>query len=146
MKTVTAALIILNKKILIARRASNVPYSGFYEFPGGKVEENETHEEALNRELNEELGINCSIENFFTEIKWGGFLLKSYFVDMNEEDVSKMEKRVHDDFQWVNLENYTEYKLLPADVEIMEMLKDSSKSWLVCNPINLMPPKTNFLS
>jgi len=125
MKTVTAALIILNKKILIARRASNVPYSGFYEFPGGKVEENETPEEALDRELNEELGINCSIENFFTEIKWGGFLLKSYFVNMNKEDVSKMEKRVHDDFQWVNLENYTEYKLLPADVEIMEMLKQS---------------------
>lgn len=125
MKTVVAALIILNKKILIARRALNVPHSGFYEFPGGKVEKNETPEEALNRELNEELGVNCSIETFFAEIKWRNFLLKTYFVDMNKEDVSKIEKRVHDDFQWVNLENYTEYKFLPADVEIIEMLKQS---------------------
>jgi len=131
MKEVVAALIILNKKILIARRASNVPYSSFYEFPGGKVEENETPEEALNRELNEELGINCSIEDFFQEIKWEKkFLLKCYFVDMNEEDVSKMEKRVHDDFQWVNLKNYTQYKLLPADIEIMENLKQSFYSQL----------------
>jgi len=131
MKVVVAALIILNKKILIARRASNVPYSGFYEFPGGKVEENETPVEALKRELNEELGINCSIKDFFQEIKWENkFLLKCYFVDMIEKDLSKMEKRVHDDFQWVNLKNYTQYKLLPADIEIMEYLKQSFYSQL----------------
>jgi 8-oxo-dGTP diphosphatase len=131
MKEVVAALIILNKKILIARRANNIQFSGFYELPGGKIEENETPEEALNRELNEELGINCLIKDFFQEIKWENkFLLKCYFVDINEKDVSKMEKRVHDDFQWVNLKNYTQYKLLPADIKIMENLKQSFYSQL----------------
>ena len=126
MKEVVVALIILNNKILIGRRGSNVPYSGFYEFPGGKIEENETPEEALKREINEELGINCLIKDFFQKIKWENkFLLKCYFVDINKEDVSKIEKRVHDDFQWINIQNYKKYKILPADIEILKILKES---------------------
>ena len=126
MKFVAAALIIFNKKILIARRAKNVPYSGFYECPGGKIETNETPKEALSREICEELGIRSEIGKFFHEIIWKNkFLLKFYFTKINEEDISKMELRVHDDFQWVNLKNYTQYKLLPADIEIMKMLKES---------------------
>jgi 8-oxo-dGTP diphosphatase len=126
MEKVSAALIIKNKKILIARRASNVPYSGFYEFPGGKIEENETPQEALYREIQEELGIESKIGKFFKEIKIGKkFLLKCYFTHIEEKDIPNMKLRVHNDFQWVDLNNYTEYQLLPADIEIMEDLKQS---------------------
>jgi 8-oxo-dGTP diphosphatase len=50
---------IINRKhkILIAERPLDKPYSGYWEFPGGKIEKNETGKEALTRELYEELGI-----------------------------------------------------------------------------------------
>jgi 8-oxo-dGTP diphosphatase len=126
MKSVSAALIIHNKKILIGRRAKNVPYSGLYEFPGGKIEKNETPQECLYREIKEELDIESKIGDLFTVIKWEDkFLLKSYFTHIEEKDIPKMKLRVHDDFQWVNLNNYTKFKLLPADIEIMEQLKQN---------------------
>ena len=59
MKSVYAVAGILRRddKILIAERPLGKPYSGFWEFPGGKVEANESGEAALIRELHEELGI-----------------------------------------------------------------------------------------
>ena len=58
-KLVRAVVGILkrNDKLLIAERPAGKPYSGYWEFPGGKIEANETSREALVRELHEELGI-----------------------------------------------------------------------------------------
>lgn len=50
-------IIIRKNKILVAERPQDKPYSGYWEFPGGKIEENETGKTALTRELHEELGI-----------------------------------------------------------------------------------------
>jgi 8-oxo-dGTP diphosphatase len=47
-------------KVLIAKRPPDKPYSGYWEFPGGKVENNESSVYALHRELNEELGISVT--------------------------------------------------------------------------------------
>lgn len=47
-----------NGKILLAQRPEGKPYSGYWEFPGGKIEENESGRNALMRELYEELGVN----------------------------------------------------------------------------------------
>ena len=51
-------------KLLIAERPHGKPYSGFWEFPGGKIEEHESGEQALIRELDEELGIDVSAAQF----------------------------------------------------------------------------------
>ena len=56
MTTVTCAIIENNDKILIARRAKGQKLPGKWEFPGGKVEEGESPEECLKRELEEEFG------------------------------------------------------------------------------------------
>lgn len=49
-----------NNKVLIAQRPIGKPYSGYWEFPGGKIELQESPEQALIRELHEELGINVT--------------------------------------------------------------------------------------
>lgn len=54
---VCAALIDQDGRILVTRRPDNKPYGGFWEFPGGKLEENESPQAALSRELKEELAI-----------------------------------------------------------------------------------------
>ena len=61
---VVGAVLVTNKKILLPKRSANLKkMPNKYEFPGGKVEKNESLKEALKRELNEELSINVNIEN-----------------------------------------------------------------------------------
>jgi A/G-specific adenine glycosylase len=59
--TVTAAVITRGEEVLIARRPPNGLLGGLWEYPGGKVEKDETHEEALSRELQEELGVSIGV-------------------------------------------------------------------------------------
>ena len=59
-KVVTAAIIRRNGSVLLARRSFGERLAGFWEFPGGKVEDRETPEECLARELEEELGIEAT--------------------------------------------------------------------------------------
>jgi mutator protein MutT len=67
MITVTAAIIEKNGLILAARRKPGVHLAGYWEFPGGKLEDGETSEECLARELWEEFGIQCAVGDFFGE-------------------------------------------------------------------------------
>ena len=67
MKRVTGAIIIKEKKVLLMRRAPGKAFAGYWEFPGGKVEENETPEQCLMRELKEELNIEARVKQFFCE-------------------------------------------------------------------------------
>ena len=67
MITITAAILMKDNRILIAQRKHSDKLPGKWEFPGGKIEDNETPEECLKRELKEELNIDISIKAFFTE-------------------------------------------------------------------------------
>src|SRR5665213_4426844 len=65
---VAAALIFCNGKLLITQRHAKSHLGGFWEFPGGKREANESFEECLVREIREELGIEISTGKLFSEI------------------------------------------------------------------------------
>lgn len=123
MKEVTAAIIMRNGKVFIARRAPKEKFAGGWEFPGGKMEAQETPENCLRRELFEELGIETIVGEFFVESIYsypqGEIRLLAYFVKLVSE---KFTMYVHDDFQWVSPKDLLNYQLLPADIPIAEKL------------------------
>ncbi len=69
MTTVTCAIIEKEGKILIARRAIDQKLAGKWEFPGGKIEDGESPEECLKRELEEEFVIQTDVGEFITSNK-----------------------------------------------------------------------------
>ncbi len=125
MRDVTAAIILKEGKVFIARRAPGQNHGGGWEFPGGKVETGETPEECLKRELFEELNITTVIKGFFGESLYhdsrGSIRLLSYFVDIVDGEI---ELRVHDLYKWVEIDNLTKYNLLPADLPIAMKLNE----------------------
>ena len=64
MVEVVAGIIYKNDKFLIAQRNLNKAQGGLWEFPGGKVEKNETHENALIREIKEEFNADIKVDKF----------------------------------------------------------------------------------
>jgi 8-oxo-dGTP diphosphatase len=65
---VAAGIVLRNKQIFLTKRAQAAHQGGKWEFPGGKVEQGETVEQALLRELNEEIGIEVTTSNAFMTI------------------------------------------------------------------------------
>ena len=62
-KIVTAAIVLQDNKVLLTRRALGQSLEGYWEFPGGKVEEGESLQECLKREIFEELGVQVMLGN-----------------------------------------------------------------------------------
>lgn len=125
MKDVTAAIIVKDKKVLIARRAPGEKHAGSWEFPGGKVEPGETPEVCLKRELAEEFGIDAEVQEYIIsnlyEYPQGAIRLLAYRVKILQGDI---QLRVHDRYEWVSVTLLPNYELLPADVPIAVCLKE----------------------
>jgi 8-oxo-dGTP diphosphatase len=124
MKTVTAAILVHEGKILIARRREGDRLAGKWEFPGGTVESGETPELSLRRELKEEFDINIEVGLFVGEsiyhyghgsIRLLGFLTRWIDRDLN--------CRVHDRYAWVSVSQLRDYEFSPADVPFVEGLR-----------------------
>lgn len=115
-----------HNEIFIARRASNKHLAGYWEFPGGKVEDNEQEKDCLNRELLEELGINVKVKDFFmlNQHQYGDkkIVLKSYFCELEEPDSFVLND--HDKVEWVKVKDLLKYKLAPADIPIAKALNE----------------------
>ena len=123
MKTVTAAVIRKNSSILLARRASGEKLEGKWEFPGGKLEPNESEPECLRRELHEEFGveaqIGCYVAESIYEYDHGAIRLTAYEV---EHISGELQPTVHDAIEWVPVEDLLNYDLAPADVPLAKHL------------------------
>lgn len=121
---VVAAVIIKNDRVLIARRPENVHQGGKWEFPGGKVEDNESVTDALVRELKEELGIKTTdfrplikIRHEYLEKK---VLLDVWLVDGFQGEAAGKEGQP---VAWVLLETLDQYEFPAANVPVLNALK-----------------------
>ncbi|AZN39569.1 8-oxo-dGTP diphosphatase MutT [Paenibacillus albus] len=120
-----AAAIIENVqgKILIARRKEGKSQGGLWEFPGGKIEADETAEECLRRELREEMNIEIDPyeffgenEHFYGDVHISLIAYKAKFLG------GEMKLVDHDDYEWVSLNQLNEFVFAPADVKFVEIL------------------------
>ena len=104
MRIVTAAVIIEEGKLLIARRGEGSDQAGLWELPGGKAEEGETLQECLNRELKEELGITASIGSEIMRVDIPGREGKMELVALKAEIEEGRPKAVeHSEIAWISL-------------------------------------------
>ena len=121
------AIIDANDQILIAKRPNKKHLSGFWEFPGGKVEKGESPENALVREVKEELNIDinnkCIAPLTFSEFDYKKFhlLLLLYVCRRWEGEPMSMEKN---EIKWVKANTLRQYKMPPADDSLIYSLQD----------------------
>jgi len=123
---VTAGVIKDNNKVLITRRAPKEDFAGGWEFPGWKIEIDETPQDCLARELKEELNIDVSVGSFCTEVThdYGNkkINLIAFYCTVVAGDIRLS---VHDEYRWVKINDLLKYDLLPADVPVAEkVIKD----------------------
>lgn len=123
MITVTAAIIVKNGLILAARKRPGLHLAGYWEFPGGKLEGEESPRECLQRELMEELGMHCEIGAFLAESvhDYGDKIIR--LLGFHAQHIrGELLLTDHDAVRWLALEELTTLQWAPADIPLLETL------------------------
>ena len=124
MTEVVAALIWDGDRFLACQRPAHKARGLLWEFVGGKVEPNETKEEALIRECQEELGITVAVEDVFMEVTHEYPDLTVHLTLFNARIAEGVPQKLeHNDIRWMTVEEIDDFAFCPADVEILERLK-----------------------
>ena len=120
---VSSGLIIQNNKVLIGLRSESDNGGGLWEFPGGKIEIDESSEDAVIRELNEELDI---VVRKPKKIMQYLHRFKNLIYDISFFEVvsfkGSIKKIVHDELKWVDLYSINNYNFISGDLLIIEGL------------------------
>ena len=120
---VVAAIIRKENKILIAKRNYG-EFEGLFEFPGGKIELGEIPEEALRREIREEMEVDINVEEFFINInyEYPTFILDMdcYLCELLENDIHLND---HSEIKWIDV-NEENIEWVPADIQIIDKLRE----------------------
>ena len=121
------ALVDTDGRVLLSQRPEGKSMAGLWEFPGGKVEPDETPEDALIRELHEELGIDtwasCLAPLSFASHRYESFhLLMPLFVCRKWEGIPS--GREGQKLAWAAPNTLHDYPMPPADVPLLPILRD----------------------
>ncbi len=122
---VVAAIIQKENKILATKRGYG-EFINMWEFPGGKIESGETKEQALVREIKEELNIEINVDKFAIDIEYqypNFYLFMSCFMcSIKEGSIELLE---HNDGKWITKEELNTLNWLLADIDAVNYLKEN---------------------
>ena len=125
---VVAGIILQNDKLLICQRSNLKDHPLKWEFPGGKVKKDETNEEALIREINEELSIlitnynELMNHNFYYKDLSKTVSIKFYLI---QNFSGKILKSVHSQLKWIEIKDIHEYDFLEGDYKIIDYISSN---------------------
>ncbi|WP_406029976.1 (deoxy)nucleoside triphosphate pyrophosphohydrolase [Succinivibrio sp.] len=129
MKTinVVAAIILKDNKIFATQRGYG-EFKGGWEFPGGKVEVGESPENAIVREIKEELDTSIKVNEYFDTVEYDyptfHLSMKCYICSVL---TGKLELREHEDSKWLDKDSLESVDWLPADLGLVDKLKSYLK-------------------
>ena len=125
---VVGGLIIQEDKLLIAQRKKNTDHPLKWEFPGGKINENESPEDALKRELKEELNIKINsfefLIDYFYEYEISLKKIHLFFYIINSFQ-GLMQKNVHQNLKWIEIKDISHYDFLDGDRELINRINNN---------------------
>ena len=123
MTNVVAAIITQNNTYLIVERNKNKHLGLKWEFPGGKVNRNESFEEALSREIKEELNVEINIQRKFAEEKYKDekidIVLHYYLCSLKSGTIELNE---HENLAWVEKKDFAQYDFAEGDGNMLSLL------------------------
>lgn len=126
MTVVVAAAIQRDGRYLVARRTRPADVAGRWEFPGGKVEPGETEEQALAREIREELGVEIAIGERMPG-EWPlhtDLVLHLYVATLVDGEPMPLEQ--HDEIRWVTIAEFDSVDWLPSDIDAVRSLREAT--------------------
>lgn len=113
-----------NEKILITQRNFKKAQGGLWEFPGGKIEPNETRENAIIREIKEELDIDIEVKSYLSEKVFNYPEKDINLIALECKKVSgEIRLLEHEDYKWVPKNELDNFQFAPADLFIIEKIK-----------------------
>jgi 8-oxo-dGTP diphosphatase len=123
-----AAMVDVDNKVLIAQRQKDKFMADYWEFPGGKIEDDELPNQCLVREIKEELGVDISHSCFtpitFTTFEYPDFSVIIYLYICREWD-GFIQAKEGQSLRWCRPSELFETKMLPADIPLISYLRDT---------------------
>ena len=127
-KVVVGGLIYQNEKILICQRKEEGDHPLKWEFPGGKLKDNENNQEALKRELKEELSIEINemiyFDEYLYEYKKLSKILKLVFFQIFQFE-GEIQNKVHQQLKWIDISKLGDYDFLEGDLKIINKVMNN---------------------
>lgn len=125
MKTieVVAAVIVRDGRVFATQRGYG-DFKDFWEFPGGKMEPGENREDALKREIREELAADISVDSFIDTVEYDypkfHLILHCFLCSLETKEVHLLE---HESSRWLSADELDSVDWLPADLSVIGQIK-----------------------